>query len=277
MRFLAPDRDTVAPALFEQPVFAGMSCYRDLLMGGEWPSVSALNQRLRPLTHRVTGMSLSFVAQELLANDPMHYESRIFQRGEIATRSDNWHDLLNALIWTQYPAIKAALNARQAEHVAQVGARRRTREQDAMTQFDEAGAVLVLRDRALLALWDAHDWQGLFLRQHDAWRDGRISLSVFGHALLEHALHPEILLVAKALVWVDERGEIAAADIDARTAEAIVRRNCLGDPQNLRPLPLSGIPGWHHARQDEAFYRDTPCFRPLRLGRRYPAPLVAGT
>lgn len=235
-----------------------------------------LNERLLPLVHQSTGKSLSFVAQESLAADPTHYETRIFQRGEIATRSDNWHDLLNALIWKKFPAIKSALNTLQAESVARVGSQRRTREQDALTQFDEAGAVLVLRDRALLALWDAHDWPGLFLRQREAWRDGRISLAIFGHAVLEHALLPDILLVAKTLVFVADEADPANdtdADIDVRTAEAIAGHRYLHDPQQLRPLPLSGIAGWHRSAQDGGFYRDTPCFRPLRPGRLYAAPM----
>jgi hypothetical protein len=234
--------------------------------------VATLNERLLPLAHVKTGKPLSFVAQESLATDQTHYESRIFQNGEIATRSDNWHDLLNALIWKSFPAIKSALNWLQVEDIGRVGIRQRTREQDAMTQFDEAGAVVVLRDRSLLALWDAHDWQGLFLRERDAWRDGRIALSIFGHAVLEHALHPQILLVAKALVFVDEAGNFDGDGIDARTADAIAARRCLGDPQQLRPLPLSGIAGWRRELQDEAFYRTTACFRPLRPGRLYPAP-----
>lgn len=274
MRFLAPDRAAVTADRFDHPVFAGIAEFRDLLAGRDWPAVATLNDRLQPIVHRVTGQPVSFAAQETLANDPMHYEARIFQRGEIATRADNWHDLLNALIWKKFPAIKSALNARQVENIAHVGERRRTREQDALTQFDEAGAVVVVRDRALLALWDAHDWSGLFLRQQNAWRDGRISLAIFGHAVLEHALHPDILLVAKALVLTSMQTDIIDDDVDTLAAEAIGDRKYLSDPQRLRPLPLSGIPGWHRAAQDDAFYAETACFRPLRPGRSYPEPVT---
>jgi hypothetical protein len=276
MRFLAPPRDAVSAELIDHPVFAGLAEYRDLLLSDQWPSVPALNERLLPITHAATCKPLLLVEQESLADDQTHYESRIFQRGEIATRSENWHDLLNALIWKKFPAIKSALNARQVENIGQVGTRQRTREQDAMTQFDEAGAVVVLRDPALLALWDSHDWQGLFFQQRQAWRDGRISLSIFGHAVMEHALHPEILLVAKALVFLHEAEEIDGVTLDRLTADAIVRRRYLSDPQHLRPLPLSGIAGWRPVRQDEMFYRQTACFRPLRPGRSYPAPMDFG-
>jgi len=273
MRFLAPGREAVSASIFDQPVFAGMAEFRDLLTAPEWTTVADLNERLSPLAHQVTGKSLSLVEQSALVADPIHYELRIFQRGEIATRAENWHDLLNALIWKKFPAIKSALNALQAENIARVGTQRRTREQDALTQFDEAGAVLILRDRNLLDAWDAHDWPCLFLQHRDAWHDGRISLAIFGHALLEHALRPELLLVAKTLVFFDEGVSCAKRHIDQRAADAIAGRTCLRDPQQLRPLPLSGVPGWHQAIQDSHFYREMPCFRPLRSGRTYPPPM----
>jgi hypothetical protein len=275
MRFLAPSREAVTAEIIDRPVFDGMAEFRDLLIGRDWTSVAALNDRLQPLMHRVTGKPLAFVAQETLATDQLHYESRIFQCGEIATRESNWHDLLNALIWKKFPAIKSALNSLQVENIARVGRQRRTREQDALTQFDEAGAVVVVRDRSLLPFWDAHDWNGLFLQQRDARHDGRISLAIFGHAVLEHALHPEILLVAKTLVLCPDTANCDGNVLDALAADAICEKY-LSDPQRLRPLPLSGIPGWHHALQDKQFYAEKACFRPLRAGRVYPAPVLVG-
>ncbi|MEO6364534.1 MAG: DUF3025 domain-containing protein [Luteimonas sp.] len=50
-------------------------------------------------------------------------------------------------------------------------------------------------------------------------------------------------------------------------------RALLVDPQDLRPLPLSGIPGWNLANEGQDFYREAACFRPLREGRTYPLPL----
>jgi hypothetical protein len=178
------------------------------------------------------------------------------------------------------------LNARQVAEIAVAGPKRRTRAQCALTHFDEAGVVVLLRDPALLALWDAHDWHGLFWREHAAWSDGRIAAHVFGHALLEHALRPGQLLVGKALVVMASRsgnaqgaccGSSAAPDwAVAELAGAIQRGDLLNDPQELRPLPLSGIPGWLLDNAAESFYREAPCFRPLRAGRHYPAPFASG-
>ena len=55
--------------------------------------------------------------------------------------------------------------------------------------------------------------------------------------------------------------------------ENVRARHIVMCPKNeLRPLPLSGIPGWH-AGQDARFHREATCFKPLRPGRVYPPPL----
>jgi hypothetical protein len=152
-----------------------------------------------------------------------------------------------------------------------VGPKQRTRGQCALTHFDEAGAIVVIRDPELHSMWDAHDWHGLFWRARDAWSSSErpIEVTVFGHALLEHALAPHLTVVTKALA-VGARDDGA---IEEPLARAIRESRALVDPQELRPLPLSGIPGWHALNAREDFYREAPCFRPLREGRVYPAPL----
>jgi hypothetical protein len=275
MRFVAPPRAAVDAAVFDRPPLAGWLEFATLLRGPDWPDVAALNALGR---HAGERGPLRFVAQSpVLLADGLHYERRIAARGEIATRERNWHDLLNALIWLRFPQLKAALNSRQVEQIAIAGPKARTRAQCALTLFDEAGVVVTLRDRALLRLWDAHDWHGLFWRERGAWSDGRIEVTIFGHALLEHALKPRQLLVGKALVVaMASSAEVAdgVADRAASAIEALCRAiesgALLTDPQELRPLPLSGIPGWHEDNADENFYLSAPCFCPVRAGRRYP-------
>ncbi len=265
MRFVAPAREAVDPAIFAHPPLSLWNEYADLLRG-DWPDLAALSARM-------PDVSVRFVAQtpELLA-DGLHYEQRIFERGEIATRERNWHDLLNALVWLRHPRLKRALNARQVAEIACVGTKQRSRVQQALTHFDEAGIVVALRDPALLALWDLHDWPGLFWRERATWSDGRIEAIVLGHALLEHALSPAQMLTGKALVVLLPQNANVENALDA-TVQAIRDGHVLNDPQELRPLPLSGIPGWHADSGDEDFYRKAACFRPLRAGRMYPAAL----
>jgi hypothetical protein len=271
MRFVAPAREAVGPAVFAQPPLSLWSEFCDVLGGADWPDVAALNR----VAHNAALYTMPrFVTQTPdLLRDGLHYEQRIAERGEIATRERNWHDLLNALIWLRFPTLKAALNARQVAEIARVGAKQRSRAQQALTHFDEAGVVAIVRDPALLEAWDAHDWHGLFWAERDAWNDGRIEAIVFGHALLEHALKPGQLLVGKALVVdVSRNGNVEDAAI-RQVAESIRHGETLNNPQELRPLPLSGIPGWHRDNAAQDFYRTAPCFRPLRAGRSYPSAL----
>jgi len=254
--------------------------YADLLEGPAWPGIAALNAR------RPVGMRERFVAQtrELLG-DGLHYEQRIGEHGGIATRENHWHDLFNALVWLRHGGLKRALNARQLAEIARIGPKQRSRAQHALTQFDESGVLVSVRDPALLALWDAHDWLGLFWRERDAWLDGRIQLELFGHALLEQALTPGRLPVGKALVvigespsshpWSSGMPSVDSPPVVITCRDAIRAARVLRDPQELRPLPLAGVPGWHRDHRQEAFFREADCFRPLRPGRRYPAPLHA--
>ncbi|MEO6365867.1 MAG: DUF3025 domain-containing protein [Luteimonas sp.] len=268
-RFVAPLRAQVAADCFDQPVFSAYAGQMDWLRGEEWPDIDAMNRALHADPGRA---DLVFVEQSSAQlDDGLHYEQRIRGTGRISTRASNWHDLFNALVWMRYPALKRVLNGRQVEEIERMGLKIRSRAQSALTHFDEGGAVVVVRDPGLVALWDAHDWHGLFWRERAAWLDGRIAIAaVFGHALLEQALQPQQLLVAKCIaVRIPADAEQAIACV----AEAIATRALLVDPQDLRPLPLSGIPGWNLANEQQDFYREAACFRPLREGRTDPLPL----
>lgn len=281
-RFVAPARAAVPRERFAAPIFAGFAHHAGLLDGTDWPAIEALNAALGVATHPHSGAPLRFVEQtNALLADGLHYETRIHDRGEIATRAANWHDLFNALMWLDRRALKAALNLRQAADVAQAG-RQRTRAQCAQTHFDEAGAIVVLRDAGLLEAWDAHDWRALFFDHAREWQTGAAHVIVFGHALLEHALQPDPVHTAKCIAVLhpspSRRGMgpllEGEGDVVGRVAAGIVDGSLLTDPQELRPLPLSGIPGWHPRTHEAEFYASAPCFRPLRPGRVYPAPLV---
>lgn len=278
MRFVAPERSAIDPSRWTHPAFSGLSAYRDLLVGQGWPTVAELDARLAPIEHHRTGRRVRLVEQtSSLLSEGVHYEQRIRDLGELSTRPGNWHDLLNALVWKTQPALKSAVNARYVAEIDPAAPRRRSRPQYALAHFDEAGAVVLLSSASLLSAWDAHDWRALFVDQRDAWTNGAARIALFGHALMEHALAPWQLMVGKCLVVVvaappDEATTAAALD---RVADRIAGGDLLVDPLELRPLPLSGIPGWDARNDDSHFYATAPCFRALREGRRYPAPWSA--
>jgi hypothetical protein len=265
MRFLAPARTQVAPERFAHPAFAGFRRHLDLLAGCDWPALATLDRRVAAVD---PGIRFACQDATLLA-DGLHYEQRIAERGVVATRPDSWHDLLNALVWIEHAPLKRALNARQVADIAANGPRQRSRGQYALTHFDEAGVVVALDDPTLLAAWDRHDWPALMAGQDAVW-NGAARPLVFGHALLEHALHPWPWLVAKALVV---RADRPLAQQLGALADAIHAGGALTDPLQLRPLPLAGLPGWHPEAGRPDFHRTAPCFQPLRPGRRYPPPL----
>lgn len=222
-----------------------------------------------------------FVAQtpQLLA-DGLHYEQRI-ARGALATREGDAHDFFNALVWLRHPQVKWALNQRQCDDIATMGTKTRSRAQYAMTHFDEAGTIVWLADDKALACWNTHDWEGLFRRHGDAWGT-RMAVTVFGHALLEHVAQRDLLPMGRCIavrvdadeiaIRSDDRGVIAEWPTkESMIAAAIRDGDLLGDPQQLRPLPLAGLPGWHVDGDARDFF-DLPCFRPVRPGRVYDLP-----
>jgi len=266
MRYIAPPRDSVDPAVFARWPLQGWSEYAAWMQGEHWPSIAELN------AFWPSGQRERFVAQtKELLDDGLHYEQRIAERGEIATRETNWHDLFNAMAWLRYPMLKRALNARQMADIAVMGTRERSRAQYALTHFDEAGVIVILRDHRLLERWEAHDWYALFWQERAAWQDGRATVHLFGHALLEHALTPGKLLVGKALAYVATDD---AADAITVCAQGIEAGELLCDPLDLRPLPLSGLPGWHPESGMETFHRHAACYQPRREGRTYPLPIL---
>lgn len=266
MRFLAPARQDVAPARFDHPIFAGYQRHRDLLIGADWPSLDELNRRMASVDP-----GIRFVRQDReLLEDGLHYERRVAERGCVATREGNWHDLLNALVWIEQPQLKRAVNARQVADLGVAGPGQRTRAQCALTHFDEAGVVVVLRNPDMLAVWDRHDWKSLFLDFTDSW-NGEVQVIVFGHALLEHALVLDSAPVGKCLVALSDDH---ASSVTSVVAEAAASAQRLNDPQELRPLPLIGIPSWWSCSRGTEPLDNHPSFRPARRGRVYPAPIA---
>ncbi len=67
-------------------------------------------------------------------------------RKSVPTRTDNLHDLLNALTWARFPLAKHALCVRQVQQARARGVvdgrRVRSREQDTCAMLDEGGMVL---------------------------------------------------------------------------------------------------------------------------------------
>jgi len=267
VRFRAPGRGEINPAVWDHPVFFEYAEWLGWCHDSAWPALEKLDEALAAGAEG--DAALRCLPQfSGVPDDGLHYELRVSERGEIATRPQSWHDLFNVFVWLRHRRMKRAMNARQAAGVRQVGPRVRTRAQYALTHFDEAGVVVILADESRVSAWDAHDWPAVF----QGLEGGGFSISVVGHALLEHALDPQRLLVGKAMVWLAGDPHAARHQVLSAVAEAIADGRVLQDPLELRPLPLMGFPGWHPQAGLADFLREAPCFQPIRFGRRYPAP-----
>lgn len=205
------------------------------------PGVAAA-QALNVIAHPA---SPRFVAQDELPTGEA-YEAFIARTGAVPTR-DNLHDLFNGLVWQRHPALKRRLNQLHAAEIAACGiGPERGPLRDALTLFDEFGAVWPDAPPPLADALRRRDWTALFLTHRALWESARPEL--FGHALLEQlATAPRKGLTA----------HVALGDPLAWSAA-----DWAGKP--FLPLPVLGIPGWWRANEDPSYYEDFRVFRPAR-------------
>jgi Protein of unknown function (DUF3025) len=172
---------------------------------------------------------------------------------------DGDHDLLNALIWLNFPKTKACLNRLQAEEIAPLrGAESglRSTRRDQITLFDENGAILLTQVDDLVELLESRDWQGLFVTRR-AELLAKARLIVFGHGLLQKCLSPFKAMTAR--VWVlPLPTDSPLALVDESLATSL---GACWPTWPKRLLPIAGWPEWSEQPQDEAFYRDRSVFR----------------
>lgn len=262
------------PEFANQPLFAPLLPLLERLPGaGEAPGVDMLNA-LSVGRGIVTGSGapLRFVAPH---GSGMSYEERVWWLGEVETRPGNWHDCFNALVWLGFPLTKTALNAchhrAQVEQHGAVVRHGRGPQRDALTQFDECGAVVVSSN---LELWQGilmHRWQDLFwTRRAEVQRC--LKVFVFGHASLDLLRNPHIGLCAKAAFlhvdaeWLAQPAAKQLADVDARIARRFSSGlNSYAHPRDFHPLPLLGIPGATPDNESSIYYENTQQFRPRRI------------
>lgn len=205
-----------------------------------------------------SGAPLSFVPPDDL---DLSYEKRVFERGEVVTRPDNWHDAYNAEVWLEFPLSKAALNHRHLQAMADERPGQRGRVRDRITQFDECGVVITgLREELWQALC-AHRWRTVFVDHRRELIDS-VKFHYFGHATRDTLRAPFFGVCGKAM-WL---GGLDGGFTDQhRLDHALCRRLTSADFMTpWQPLPLLGIPGVTAASEDPAYYDDERQFRPVR-------------
>lgn len=199
---------------------------------------------------------VTFVPHDDLPDDEP-YEAFIFRTGQCPTR-ENVHDFFNGLVWHTFPQAKARLNLLHAAQMEQGAVKQRGPVRDAITVFDENGAVMHAPQPIMDALV-ARDWRGLFVDLRPLWKD--VSVTVFGHALLEKLVSPRKALTAH--VWHRPCPAPDLPAMDAWLAAQLDAEALASKP--FTPLPVMGIPGWCAGNQNFSFYDDSLVFRPGRL------------
>ena len=257
-----------AHARLGAPIFAPLHHALSRLPAARWPELDELTA-LAEEVRTASGQPVRFVAPGKIEAGRLFYERHIAATGEVPSRPRNWHDLFNALCWIAWPLSKARINAQHVallEERGEAELRQRGPERDSLTLLDEGGVIVAASDPALLQLIRDFRWKDLFWeRRREA--EARLRFFVFGHGCYEQSLEPYLGMVAKTVfVPVDELFhllpiEVQVPRVDALAAAFFASRIRFSSPKSLAPMPILGVPGWHFAEQDEAFYDDPQHFR----------------
>ncbi len=168
------------------------------------------------------------------------YDGSIELLGQVPCLHESYHDLFNAIAFAAFGRAKRALHRRQFAALSNwVGTSpqlpgRRTREQDALTIFDEGG-VVILMDENYFSQWRQTSAKTLI--PGFAPDRGVVPL-LFGHALLEHLFEGHTQVRASAVVILVD-ADLAAVDLLDVADRALARR--LSHPTEFREPGADGI------------------------------------
>lgn len=264
----------------------GLPCFAPLYPGlrhlpnAAFPTLHDCNEMLASHLPAITvhnGLPVRCVPQEYgKLSFEAQYEPRCYLKGEVPTRENNWHDLLNALVWFSFPKAKAAINVRHFRALTEDDAEGQSQRgvvRDTNTLFDESGVVVACADTELAELLQNFRWKELFW-QRRAHVQASMGFYLFGHGLYEKTLHPYIGMTGQGLVlpvvqeFFDWPPEQQLAHLDTLLADYLSAPEHCRSTQELTPVPLLGIPGWAAENEDAAYYDNAAYFRPGRHARK---------
>lgn len=267
-------------ALLQSTLFAPLHSIIAHLEAEGFPTPEKLNALLlshQPAIAVQSGCELRFVEQGTgrLAFEAQ-YEPRCYLSGEVQTRADNWHDLLNALVWLTFPKAKAAINTRHYQALTELAALPETSSErgavrDTNTLLDESGVIVAYADDELAGLLRSFQWRELFWHRREQVQ-ASMGFYLFGHGLYEKALQPYIGMTAQGLLLAVEQEFFAwpqaqqRSYLDSRLADYLASPQHCRSTRELSPVPLLGVPGWSADNDCATYYDNTAYFRPGRRG-----------
>jgi hypothetical protein len=198
------------------------------------------------------------------------YDAQITLGGRVPCLPASYHDLFNAIAWAAFPNAKRLLHARQHAAFERLSAderlrRGRSREQDALTIFDEGGSVLVIDESA----WGNFDpLTAAPQSPRRPIRTGReVRLVIFGHALMEHVFveHRGVRSSALVVVYRGEQAQLspqALLDcVDCAVAARLADPCCFKEPgldAVAKIISNDEADAWPRHVRVEASARDVP-------------------
>ena len=273
-------------ALLRDPAFSPLHLPVSLLGAERFPSLQDCNgllARRSPAIAVHCGLPLRFVPQEY-GKLPFEsqYEPRCYLKGEVPTRENNWHDLLNALVWFAFPKAKAAINVRHYQALTgqqdEMTGSQRGVVRDTNTLLDESGVVVPCAKEELAGLMRDFRWKELFWQRRTEVQDS-MGFYLFGHGLYEKALHPYIGMTGQGLLLSVEQQFFAwplaqrLAHLDELLAKYLSAPQHCASTRELTPVPVLGVPGWSADNECAAYYDNTDYFRSGRQSRAQRIPL----
>jgi hypothetical protein len=194
------------------------------------------------------------------------FDALIADSARIPTRRGLHHDLLGALIWLHFPALKTALHRVQLAG----GAGPRGPSGNAATHLDESGVLVVSSDAGVFEALSELRWRQVFWEQRTALQRSTRFIA-FGHGLLDSLRDPHPRLMGKALFVLARSGqlELATAELRVLLDRELARglSAFLVAPARLQPLPVLGVPGWS-GQQSADYYRNERYFQVVRSRAR---------
>lgn len=188
----------------------------------------------------------------------LEYERQV-NSGFIPTR-DIAHDWYNGRVWLQFAQAKQLINAchvAESDKPVADSSNGRSRFRDALTLFDESGAVLLTTDASLSDALLQHDWSTLFVQNSSAWAE-RARVVLVGHGLLESMHRPYKGLCAKVIPVC-----VPTLDLHPSILQGLILQvaAAIRDSLNFSPMPVMGVPGWFDDSNVAGFYDDVSVFR----------------
>ncbi|MEQ1527464.1 MAG: DUF3025 domain-containing protein [Gallionella sp.] len=266
-------------SLLQSPLLKPLQPILASLAEEHFPTLQMCNALLVECQLGITvqqGLPLSFVPQALGKQGfESQYEPRCYLKGEVQMRENNWHDLLNALVWLTFPKSKASINARHyhvlTNTTAEAAGSQRGAVRDTATLLDESGVIVACADAELATLLRNFQWKELFWQRREQVL-ASMGFYLFGHGLYEKALQPYIGMTGQGVVLEVEQSFFTWAlpqqltHLDGLLAARMANPAYCLSTKELAPVPLLGIPGWMSDNENFLFYENTAYFRSGRGG-----------